>query len=616
MRNISYYVTPVIAAVATAASLASVTLQQTPARSGDKPAAINQLTDAEKKEGWTLLFDGTSLNGWRGYKRPDASGTRWRVENGLLTIAQKDGQDTRGQLDIISTATYDLFDLRWEWRVAEGGNSGLKYFVLEDMDSAIGHEYQEIDDERHADAKIGAHRQTAAFYDVLPVAVAAELLAKIKKPAGQWNESRVRVAPSRVVKGGTRVYHYLNGARVLEYELDSPELRAAIAKSKFKDVARFGKLHKAHILLQDHGNQVSYRNIKILDLSANKGTSSSGGDATPVGTAGMMASGTQIVANEAAKRVDITIDGKPFTSYIWPDSLKKPVLYPILTAKGSVVTRGFPLEPRPGERVDHPHHVGLWFNHGDVNGLDFWNNSYDIPADRAPKMGTIRHKRIVDTKSGPNGGELAVEMDWVTPSGTPLVRESTRFLIRGSGDSRTIDRITTLTALDTKVVFRDNKEGVLGLRVTRALEQPADKPEVFTDASGKPTAVPVLDNKGVTGMYTSSEGLKGDAVWGTRGRWCMLKGTIGSEPVTIAMLDHPSNPTAPTYWHARGYGLFSANVFGRQVFKPDQEELVVTLDPGKSITFRHRIVVLSSAATPDAIEREFRTFAAAASSSR
>ena len=280
------------------------------------------------------------------------------------------------------------------------------------------------------------------------------------------------------------------------------------------------------------------------------------------------------------------------------------------------MTRGFPLEPRPRERFDHPHHVGLWFNHGDVNGLDFWNNSYDIPADRAPKMGTILHKRVIETKSGADRGELAVETEWVNFENKPLLRETARYVFRGSGDVRSIDRITTLTALDQKVVFRDNKEGSLGLRVARELEQPADKPELFTDASGKATSVPVLDNTGVTGMYTSSEGLKGDKVWGTRGRWCMLSGQIGSEAVTIAMLDHPSNPNSPTYWHARGYGLFSANVFGRKVFDSTQEELVLTLEPGKSVTFRHRILILDNAATPEAIEREYKTFAASASSSR
>jgi Domain of Unknown Function (DUF1080) len=218
------------------------------------------------------LFDGKSLNGWRGYKRPDATGSRWVVQDGLLTLPPDDGKDTRGARDIITSETYDLFDLTWEWKIAPGGNSGLKYFVLEDMDSAIGHEYQIIDDEKHADAKIGPHRQTAAFYDVLapatcPTCPAGQIPPGIKKPAGEWNTSRIRVYKSRIVPGGTRVYHYLNSVRILEYELDSPELRAAIAKSKFKDIERFGKLQKGHILLQDHGNQVWYRNIKISRLS-------------------------------------------------------------------------------------------------------------------------------------------------------------------------------------------------------------------------------------------------------------------------------------------------------------------------------------------------------------
>jgi hypothetical protein len=318
----------------------------------------------------------------------------------------------------------------------------------------------------------------------------------------------------------------------------------------------------------------------------------------------------QLVVNEAARRVDVSIDGKPFTSYIWPTTLKKPTLFPLRSAKGTVVTRGFPLEPRKGERVDHPHHVGLWLNHGDVNGLDFWNNSDAIPEKQAPKMGTILHKRVVEAKSGADHGELAVEMDWVGPDKKPLLRESTRFVFRGTAESRTIDRLTTLTALDQPVVFHDIKEGFLGMRVARGLEQPADKPEVFTDASGKATSVPVLDNTGVTGQYISSEGVKGDLVWGTRGRWTMLRGAVESEPVTIAILDNPSNPGFPTYWHARGYGLFAANPLGEKDFTKGKKELNLTIDPGKSVTFKYRVLILSGAATPEAIERDYKAFTA------
>jgi methane monooxygenase PmoA-like len=319
----------------------------------------------------------------------------------------------------------------------------------------------------------------------------------------------------------------------------------------------------------------------------------------------------QITANESNRRVDVTIDGSPFTSYVYPTSLKKPVLNPIRSANGVVVTRGFPLDPRPRERVDHPHQVGLWFNHGDVNGLDFWNNSDAIPADRAASMGTIVHRAVIKAEGGSNRGDLIVESDWKRADGVVLLQERTHYVFRGDRSTRSIDRITALTARSEPVTFRDNKEGTIGMRVARELEQPADKPEVFTDAAGTPSTVPVLDNTGVTGLYTSSEGLKGDAVWGTRGRWTQLSGTLNKEQVTIGILDHPSNPGFPTYWHARGYGLFAANPLGRKVFDPKQPELTLKLEPGKSITFMHRILVLNGAGGADVMEREYKAFASA-----
>jgi hypothetical protein len=344
------------------------------------------------------------------------------------------------------------------------------------------------------------------------------------------------------------------------------------------------------------------RSVVVLGLVAG-GVATMAAESKPDGTRGV-----KFVVNEPGRRVDVVVDGQPFTSYIWPTTLKKPVLYPIRTSAGTVVTRGYPLEPRPGERVDHPHHVGLWLNHGDVNGLDFWNNSDAIPAADAAKYGTIVHRAIKSAKGGADKGELQVTEEWVTPAGKAILREDTTYVFRGGAGQRSIDRLTTLTALDEKVTFRDSKEGMLGMRMTRALEQPSDKAEIFTDASGKATSVAKLDNTGVTGRYTSSEGKTGDAVWATRAPWTMLSGTVGSEPVTVAIFDHPKNATHPTYWHARGYGLFAANPFGAKAYTDGKAETNFALEPKQSVTLRHRILILSAPATAEQMAAQYTRF--------
>jgi hypothetical protein len=319
------------------------------------------------------------------------------------------------------------------------------------------------------------------------------------------------------------------------------------------------------------------------------------------------AGGVQVVPHEADRRVDIVVDGQPFTSYIWPDALTKPVLYPLRTDRGTPITRGFPLDPRPGERTDHPHHVGFWLNYGDVNGVDFWNNSTVLPPEQQAKMGRGRHVKVVTAESGPREGRLRVAIEWVMPDGAVVLEEDTTFVFRGAAGQRIIDRTTRLTARNLPVRFADNKEGFLGLRVARGLEHPSTEPGTFTDASGRATAVAVLDNTGVTGHYRSSEGKEGDAVWGSRGRWVALTGRLTDEDVTVAIFDHPDNPGAPTYWHARGYGLFAANPLGQAVFSNGQQRLDFTIAPRASALFRWRIAILSrsyAAAEMEALSKE------------
>lgn len=303
--------------------------------------------------------------------------------------------------------------------------------------------------------------------------------------------------------------------------------------------------------------------------------------------------GFSIVENKKEKRIDISIDGQIFTSYIYPDQLMKPVLYPIRSAEGTPITRGWPFNPRPGERVDHPHHVGLWFNYGDVNGLDFWNNSTAIPSDKKDQYGTIKHAKVNKIQTADDHALLDVTKYWQEPSGIPILQENTQYIFSSANNMRTIELNTTLTALKKNVSFTDNKEGLLGIRLARELEHPSEESAKFTDASGNITEVAQLDNSQVTGKYRSSEGKEGDDVWGTRGKWVNLNGQIGQEALSIVIIDHPKNIGYPTYWHARGYGLFAANPLGQKAMSDGKEELNFSLPAGKSVTFRYKIVIQS-----------------------
>jgi len=319
--------------------------------------------------------------------------------------------------------------------------------------------------------------------------------------------------------------------------------------------------------------------------------------------------GVLITVHEEAKRIDISVNGKSFTSYIYPETLKKPVLYPILTPSGKPVTRGWPLDPRPGERVDHPHHVGLWFNYGDVNGHDFWNNSNNISSSHKGPFGTIRHRSVDKVVNGRNKAELGVSMDWLSSMNTAIIREKTTYIFSCKGEQRIIDRITTLTALED-INFKDNKEGMFAMRIARQLEQPYNKAEKLIDSNGNISTEAVLNNEGVSGKYYSSEGKNGDAVWGTRAKWVMLNGMIDNEPVTLAIMDHPSNLGYPGGWHARGYGLFGVNAFGKKSMGNSSEEFNYILPKGKSITFKHRLLIHSgSSVSQEEVEKEFTAFA-------
>lgn len=303
--------------------------------------------------------------------------------------------------------------------------------------------------------------------------------------------------------------------------------------------------------------------------------------------------GFQFVEQPQAKQVQVLYKGKLLTAYNWMDSIKKPFLFPINTLDGITVTRGFPIAPRTGERTDHPHHVGLWMNYESVNGLDFWNHSTAIPHENRSRYGTILHQAVLAKNTSGNTASLTTAATWVRPDGLVLLDEKTTHRFQVQDNRLLIDRTTTLTARDTPVLFKDIKDGFLAIRVARELEMPSQQRDVFVDAQGNQTSVPKLDNTGVTGRYYGSSGLEGDSVWSSQGPWVMLKGTKDGKRITIAMLDHPSNVGYPTYWHARGYGLFALNPLGRAIFSNGKETLNFSLKPQASVTFRYRVVVAS-----------------------
>lgn len=293
--------------------------------------------------------------------------------------------------------------------------------------------------------------------------------------------------------------------------------------------------------------------------------------------------------------INISMGGRPFTSFLYPDTLEKPVLYPIRDANGTVVTRGFPINPKPGEPTDHPHHIGIWFNYENLNGLDFWNNSYAIPADKKHLYGWIKTDKILETVSD-TIGKLGYRAMWVNKQNEVQLEETTHFEFSGTAHQRIIDRLTSLKAIKD-CLFTDAKDGMLGLRLAHELQMPATEDQKFTDNKGNVTIVKAGDDHIANGNYLTSKGKQGNEAWGTRGIWCKVYGKMGNDSVSISIIDHPKNPNYPTFWHARGYGLFAANPLGEKIFTNGKSAKNLHLNKGESVTFRYRIVIEDGSAT-------------------
>ena len=303
-----------------------------------------------------------------------------------------------------------------------------------------------------------------------------------------------------------------------------------------------------------------------------------------------------VIVPQGTEKISVQIDGRPFTDFYIGATAPKPYLHPLRAASGAVVTRGFPMAADiPGEAHDHPHHRGLWFTHGDVNGYDFWANE-DSQAGAGRGKGRVVLHRIEKTAGGKKSGVIEASFDWKTPDRQVLLREQRRMTFYSDPQLRIVDFDITLSP-DTEVKFGDTKEGMFALRLAAPLEE--EQP--------KGIAEPVRTGRMVNAQAKTGE--KG--VWGKRSEWVDYSGRIDGQPVGVAIFDHPTNPRHPTYWHARGYGLFATNIFGVHDFENDKgRDGSLTIRPGQPLRFRFRVVIHPGDSTAAGIRQMYAAWAA------
>lgn len=298
-------------------------------------------------------------------------------------------------------------------------------------------------------------------------------------------------------------------------------------------------------------------------------------------------------------QVAVNIGGKPFTTYHFGRESPKPYLHPLRSAAGTVVTRGFPMNPNiPGESHDHPHHRALFFAHGDINGVDFWTEQpvtrkqqtaggkYYATSEALPKGRTV-FRKLEEMKSGTDSATLKVDFDLVGPDGKAVASETQEYVFRGDTSTRTMDCTFTITANHGPVKMGDTKEGTFAIRVAHQLTG---------------SKVRMLNSNGKVGEKE---------IWGKRADWVDYSGTVKGEPLGIAIFDNPANLRHPTTWHARDYGLFAVNPFGLHDFYHDpMRDGSYTIAPGKSLTLRYRVLIHHGEWTAPQLDAAYGDYAA------
>lgn len=261
--------------------------------------------------------------------------------------------------------------------------------------------------------------------------------------------------------------------------------------------------------------------------------------------------------------LDIRINNELFTRYDTHTGPNKPYFYPMFAPGNKRIVRRYPFEMVAGETHDHPHHRGLWFTHGAVNGVDYWSEE--------GKPGKTQHTKYEEVASGPVYGYFRADTDWIDPDGKKVAEDVRTVRVYNVANGRLMDFDVTMKAVGGPLVFGDTKEGSFGIRLPDSMRV-----------------------KGGDGHINTSAGLKDDATWGKRAEWVDYYGTVEGETVGVAILDHTSNLRHPTTWHVRDYGLFAVNPFGLHDFNNDKEHPHLgdhTVPAGGTQTFRYRVYI-------------------------
>lgn len=278
--------------------------------------------------------------------------------------------------------------------------------------------------------------------------------------------------------------------------------------------------------------------------------------------------GAQVRFSQDPGRVQVTINDRPFTTFYLAPGGNKPYLYPLSTANGLVVTRHFPMEEFPGETKDHPHHRGLFFSHGDINGYNFWATE---PGSNTAKMGRMILKSLATSADGAaKVGTIHAVFEGQDSAGKGIMKEDRTIRFYSDREIRMLDYEIQIDPIE-QLTFADTKEGTFGIRL----------------------ATSMTEDKGAGGRMVNAEGAATEKnVWGKRSPWVDYYGPVEGKTVGVAIFDHPGNPRYPTYWHSRAYGLFAANPFGVHDFTGDPtKDGSLTVKPGQTLRFRYRVLI-------------------------